>query len=136
MACGSGPSPNSSSYGTVVRDGRPRPRRRNPFFSARLHRASQLAQHPGQATFRELCILAWALYAAYKLYFAAPAAWNLLAVVDVRVVCGNGQSFMGCGRDLFCGVLYMLYLYLADIVPWAILCAVVVFAGEEVLRRR
>lgn len=133
MACS---KPNTNfTYGTPIQNTRHRPRRRNPFFSARLHRASELIQHPGLITFREVCLLAWALYASYRLYVTVPAVWNLLAVVDVRAVCGIGQSFMSCGWNLFWGVLFMMYLYLAEVVPWAVLCAVVVFVGEEVLRR-
>lgn len=133
---GGGGGQSNSNHGTVVHDGRIRPRRRNPFFSDRLHRASQLIQNPTHITFREACIFFWALYAAYKLFLASPIAWNLLAVADVSAVCRNGQSFLGCGRDLFWAEMFFLYLYLAEVVPWAILCAAVVFVGEEVMRRR
>ncbi|ROW04844.1 hypothetical protein VMCG_04825 [Cytospora schulzeri] len=135
----SGSGSNSSS-GATIQNGHLTRRRRRPrrevYFSMPLHRASQLIQQPGLVTFWELCVLVWALYASYRLFFPARAAWHLLAVVDVSVVCPYGQSFVGCGRELFWHVLFMLYLYLSEVVPWAILCAVVAFAGEEVMRRR
>ncbi|KUI57364.1 hypothetical protein VP1G_04682 [Cytospora mali] len=128
-------SGDPSGGGSTIQNGR-LTTRRNAYFSRRLYRVSQLIQHPSLLTFREFCFIVWALYASYQLYFSTAAAWQLLAVVDVRVLCATGLSFMGCSWDVFWRLLFIFYLYLAEVVPWAILSAAVVFVGEEVMRRR
>lgn len=125
-----------SSPGQVIENGRLVRRRRNAYYSTHLQRASEVIQHPGQIRFREFCILLWAIYASYTLYFSAHAAWQLLAVLEMRVVCGWGQTFMGCSQLMFWEMMHMLYTYLAQVVPWAILCAGVAFVGEEAIRKR
>ena len=129
------PTGGSGPGGPTIQNGR-MTRRRNAYFNRSLYRVSELIQRPAQITYREFCILVWAVYAFYMLFFSARDAWRLLAVANVHVVCGPGQSFLGCGQDMVRRMLYMSYLYLAEVVPWAILCVVVVFAGEEVMRQQ
>lgn len=127
---------NTSSPGATIQNGRLVRRRRRRFFRLELHRASELLQRPGLATSREVGAAAWALYAAYCFYFRAAAAWDLAVASPVETVC-RGRSFVGCGWDmLYMAVCVQLWSWLGKVVPWGIVCAVVIFLWEEVLRRR
>lgn len=61
--------------------------------------------------------------------------WDLMVTRPVETVC-RGKSFAKCGWDLVWMALFVqLRAWLGQVVPWGILCVVIVFVGEEVMRR-
>lgn len=107
--------------------------RRNAFFSVRLYRVSELVQHPKQITFRELCFLGWIIYALIRGFFCLGSIRDLLGYVDVNHLCGVGNSFYGCSQIVAWDVVYIVWIWTAEVVPWAIFCSAVAFLGEVVL---
>lgn len=152
MACGSGGcgdprmpcappvnlnhNSNSSSPGMRIQNGRlMRAQRYRPRFSPFLHRVSRLVQHPGQVTFRELCIIILGIYALYRGYFAASNIQFLLFEQNVGDLC-LWRSFAGCGWVILWDVLGLLGRWAGEVIPWVFVVALVVFFGEEFVLKR
>lgn len=125
-------SSSSSSFGPALQNGRVvRVHHRRRFFSVWLHRVSQLLQHPGQATFREISIAVWVAYALYCLGVGVLVVWDLAVASPVEMVCSR-MSFMGCTWYMLRMALWVeLGSCLGKIIPWALLCIVCIFAWEE-----
>lgn len=128
---------NMSSSGATIQNGRiQRRRRRRQFFSFELHRISEVAQHPALVTFREVCVTVLVLYALFR--FPALAGRRIRELIweqEVQVLC-FGRSFAGCGWGLLWNVGYLVGGWLKEVVAWGLVCVLVVFFGEEVLRRK
>lgn len=106
--------------------------RRRTYFSPALHRASAVLQAPLSIRFRELCLLALLLFAAYKGARPAQRVWAAVAVDPVDTLCRR-LSLAGCGYRVLWIALWALWRWAGEVVPWAIVCAVVIFGGEEVM---
>lgn len=104
-------------------------------FSPLLYRVSQLIQHPVLITFREVCLIALVIYALYEAYFAIGMGWYLLAVVNAGLLC-NRRTFVGCNWHMFWQILGVVAGWLGLVLPWAVVCVVVVFVGENVIGLR
>lgn len=107
--------------------------RRSAYFSGRLYRVSELIQHPNRITFRELFIIPWLVYALIRGFFCVRSILVLLGYVDVKRLCGFGESFYQCSWVVAWKNFDIVLIWLGEVVPWAILCVVVVFLGEVVL---
>lgn len=106
--------------------------RRSAYFSSRLYRVSELIQHPNRITFRELFIFPWLIYALIRGFFCVRSILILLGYVDVKRLCGYGESFCRCSWVVAWKNFGIILIWLGEVVPWAILCVVVVFLGEVV----
>ncbi|KAF3764308.1 hypothetical protein M406DRAFT_330653 [Cryphonectria parasitica EP155] len=112
-----------SSSGATIQNGRIVRHQRRRFFSFELYRVSRMIQHPTQMTFREL------------LYFTGSQILDLMAGQQAQDVCYR-MSFAGCGWLLLWKVLYLLGDWLGLVVPWGLICVVVIFFGEQILQRK
>lgn len=113
---------------------RDRTSRRPTFFSRRMQHASAVIQDPASITFREFAYLVLAIFALYRGYFAATAAWGVLFRVDVNTMCYH-RSFVGCGWDVLQYLGQIGWQWAFSVVPWALVGAVVVFFGEEAIEK-
>lgn len=110
-----------------------RAHRRNAYFSGRLYRVSELIQHPTRITFRELCFLIWLIYALIRGVYCLRSIQTLLGYVDVSRLCGPGESFYSCSHTVAWRVFYIIWRWMAEVVPWAIFCVAVVFLGDVLI---
>lgn len=110
--------------------------RRNAFFSGWSYRVSELVQHPKRVTLRELCFSVWLIHALIRGVYCLSSIQDLLGHVDVNHLCGVGNSFYGCSQIVAWDVVYIVWRWTAEIVPWAIFCSVMAFLGEVVLNLR
>ena len=106
--------------------------RRRTYFSPGLHRASAVLQNPLSIRFRELCLLVFLLLALYKGALPARRIYGMVAIDPVDTLCRR-LSLAGCGYRILWLALWSLWRWAGDVVPWAFVCAVVIFGGEEVL---
>ncbi|TPX08578.1 uncharacterized protein E0L32_009917 [Thyridium curvatum] len=144
MSCGSGcsphagfPDPNQRVHpgGSDVNGHRRHASARRPtFFSRRLARASDVLSDPLRISFRELVLVALALFALYHGFFAARTSRDLLAVQPVAALCGPSLAPWGCAVRLFWMHFAIARMWVGAVVPWAFVAAAAVFVGEEVIR--
>lgn len=60
----------------------------------------------------------------------------LIGYTDVRNVCFMGLTFYRCSWTVAWAVFDIIWVWLSEVVPWAILCAVVVILGEALMKSR
>jgi hypothetical protein len=104
--------------------------RRPTFFSNRLRHVSALVQNPTTITFREFVAVVFFLFALYRGFSAGARTHDLLSRQDVSRVCPS-MTALQC---LWVHILYLFgigYDWAAEVVPWALIAAVLVFFGEE-----
>lgn len=107
--------------------------RRSAYFNGRLYRVSELIQHPARITLREFCVLIWLTYALVRGFCCARGILTLVGYVDVSRLCGAGESFYGCSWIVAWMAFDIFWIFMGQVVPWAIFCAAVVFLGEVVM---
>lgn len=121
------------AYTPSIQNGRLVKHRRNAYFNIRLYRVSEVIQHPTWITFREFCGLVWLMYALVRGFFCARSIQTLVGYVDVNRLCGPGQSFYDCSWIVAWRTFDIVWIWLGEVVPWAILCVAVAFVGEVVM---
>lgn len=121
------------AYSPTIQNGRLIAHRRNAYFNVRLYRVSELIQHPKRISYREFCFLIWLIYALVRGFFCARSIQTLVAYVDVSRVCGTGQSFYDCSWTVGWRTFDIIWIWLGEVVPWAIFCVAVMFLGEVVM---
>ncbi|KAI3395002.1 hypothetical protein diail_1891 [Diaporthe ilicicola] len=120
------------AYSPTIQNGR-LTHRRNAYFSDRLYRVSELIQHPGRIRYREFCFLIWLLYALVCGFHCARNILILVGYMDVNQLCGGGQSFYSCCWTVAWRVLDVIWVWMEQVVPWAIFCVVAVVLGEALV---
>lgn len=137
------PNDSSSSPGSsATPDGHIVHYRRRSIFNRCLRRVWQVLWDPRRITWGEVC---WATFSGYASYQLLQTVCRIFITAMMLIFFDASPSSISPEDDGFAASCSGTVLMLAGwelvewtrtVVPWALVCATVVFVGEEIWRRR
>lgn len=79
---------------------------------------------------REAVVMAWGCFALLKLLITLWTLWHLVSKVPMQMMCHPELALVGCMRIVSWMGFVQVWKMLADVVPWGLAGAFVVFAWE------